>query len=92
MELMDYSRFALSLGFVILLIWGIAAAMKKFGLDKRLRGVSGQVGRLKVVDVLYMDTKRKLMLVRADAQEYLLLVSGDSVTVVDKLGEKKNDA
>lgn len=89
MEMVDYSRFFLSLAFVIALIWGVAYLLKHFGLDKKLRGATGQAGRLQVVDVLYMDPRRKLILVRADAQEYLLLVAGDSVTVIDKLAAKK---
>ncbi|NDF13589.1 MAG: hypothetical protein EB060_12355 [Proteobacteria bacterium] len=92
METVDFSRFFLSLAFVIALIWGIAWILKKFGLDKRLRGATGQAGRLQVIDVLYLDPKRKLLLARADANEYLLMISGDAVTLVDKLGEKKTDA
>lgn len=91
MEMVDYSRFFVSLAFVIALIWAVAWLLKRFGLDKRLRGATGQAGRMQVVDVLYMDPRRKLVLVRADHQEYVLMVAGDSVTVIDKL-EKKIDA
>lgn len=84
MELADYSRFFLSLAFVVGLIWLVAYGMKRFGLDRRLRGVSGQQGRLVVVDVLYLDPRRKLTLVRADNREYLLLISGDGTEVIDK--------
>lgn len=88
MEMVDYSRFFFSLALVVALIWGVAFVLKRLGLDKRLRGATGQAGRLQVVDVLYTDPRRKLMLVRADAHEYLLMLSGDSVTVVDKLDAK----
>lgn len=91
MEAVDFSRFFLSLAFVVALIWGLSALLKRFGLDKRLRGATGQAGRLQVVDVLYMDPKRKLVLARVDQQEYLLMVTGDAVTLLDKL-EKKTDA
>ncbi len=89
MEMVDYSRFALSLAFVVGLIWVIAYGMRHFGLDKRLRGATGQAGRLQVVDVMYLDPRRKLVLARADAREYLLIVAGDTVTVIDKLTEPK---
>ena len=92
MDMTEYPRFFLSLVFVLGLIWGIAFLLKRFGLDKRLRGATGQTARLQVMDVLYMDTKRKLVLARADANEYLLMVAGDTVTLIDKLGEKKTDA
>lgn len=87
MELMDYSRFALALLFVLGLIWTIAYGLKRSGLDKHLRGATGQAGRLQIVDVIYMDPRRKLVLARAYTREYLLLVTSDGVTVIDKLGE-----
>jgi len=81
----EYSRFFLGLAFVIALMYGLAYVVKKLGLDKKLRGATGVGGRLAVSDVLYLDPKRKLMLVRADAREYVILVSGEQVTVIDKL-------
>lgn len=90
MEWADYTRFFLALAFVIALIWFMAWGARKSGLDKKLRGASGSQGRLQVVDVLYLDPKRKMLLVRADAKEYLLLIAGDTATVIDKLSEKTN--
>lgn len=85
MDATSYPRFFLGLAVVIGLIYGLAYVVKRLGLDKKLRGATGAQGRLAVADVLYLDPKRKLLLVRADAREYLLLVSGEGVTVVDKL-------
>ena len=87
MESIDFTRFFLSLAFIVGLIWLCAWAAKRAGLDKKLRGATGGSGRLSVVDVHYLDPKRKVLLVRADAREYVLLVSGDQVTVIDKLDE-----
>ena len=83
MELADYTRFILAFGFVTGLIWAVARVATHFGLDKKIRGVTGAHGRLAVVDVLYLDPKRRLTLVRVDTREYLLLLSGDAVQVVD---------
>lgn len=91
----DFSRFFLSLAFVVALIWLTAYVVKRSGLDKRLRGATGGHGRLAVVDTLYLDPKRKLLLVRADAKEYVLLIAGDTATVIDQVGKKnvaKRDA
>lgn len=90
MELADYSRFFFSLAIVIGLIWLVAYGLKRFGLDKRLRGVTGNNGRLAVVDVLYLDPRRKLTLVRADKREYLIFISGESAQLIDTL-EAGND-
>ncbi len=88
MEFADYTRFVFALAFVVGLIWAVAWVARRFGLDKKIRGVTGAQGRLAVVDVLYLDPKRKLTLVRADAKEYLLLLSGDTAQVVDRFEVK----
>ena len=90
METVDFSRFFLSLAFIILLIWLSAYLVKRFGLDRKLRGTTGAGGRLQISEVLYLDPRRKLILVRADASEYLLMLSGDQVTLVSALPTKKD--
>ena len=82
MEAIDFSRFIGALVFIIGLIWLSALAIKHFGLDKRLRGITGSAGRLQICDVLYLDPKRKLIIVRADKTEYLLLLAGESASVL----------
>ncbi len=84
MEFAEYSRFFFALAFVVGLIWACGYAMKRTGMDKRLRGITGGQGRLGVVDVLYLDPKRKLTLVRADSKEYLLFIAGEHAEVIDK--------
>lgn len=91
MEFSDYSRFVFALAFVVALIWLCAYIMKRTGMDKRLRGVTGNHGRLAVVDVLYLNPRQKLTLVRADAREYLLLIAGDRAQVIDSMEAKNHD-
>lgn len=91
MESADYTRTFLVLAFIMGLIWLCAWLAKRFGLDKKLRGVTGgAAGRLAVTDTIYVDPKRKLLLVRADTREYVLLVSGETVTVIDRLEPPKD--
>lgn len=89
MEVIEYSRFFLALAFVVGLIWACGYLLKRTGMDKRLRGVTGQQGRLGVVDVLYLDPRRKLTLVRADTREYLIFIAGDTAQLIDTLEAKK---
>ncbi len=88
MDFADYSRFAFAFAFVIGLIWTVATVVRKLGLDKKLRGITGTQGRLQLVDVLFLDPKRKILLVRADAREYMILVNGETSVVIDKLEER----
>lgn len=90
MELNEYTRFVIGLAGVIGLIWFIGYGLRRTGMDKRLRGVTGQNGRLGVVDVLYLDPKRKLTLVRADDREYLIFISGENAQLIDTMEAKKS--
>jgi flagellar biogenesis protein FliO len=90
--LIDYARFFFALAAVIGLIWLVGYGLKRFGIDKRLRGATGNHGRLAVLDVLYLDPKRKLTLVRADAKEYLLLITAEQAMVIDQISGKATEA
>lgn len=83
MEYADFIRFILSLTLVIGLIWFSAFLFKKFGLDKKLRGARSLGGHLEVADTLYLDARRKVVVVKHKTREYVLLLSGDSATCID---------
>lgn len=84
MDPVAYSRFALSLVFVIGLIVLAAWVMRRFGLGVTMARQGGRrVRRLAVVEVAPIDPKRRLVLVRRDDIEHLLLVGGASDLVVE---------
>ena len=69
-----YLNFVLALAFVLGLI-GVAAWMaRRFGLAGRLAHRAGPSHRLAVVEVMPQDTRRKLVLLRRDESEYLVLL------------------
>ncbi len=78
-----YLRFILSLGAVIAMIWGAAWGLKRIQgrLGMRLHGGSR---RLTLIEVLPLDPKRRLMLVRRDDREHLLLIGGERDLVVEE--------
>lgn len=83
MEVDTYLRLFLSLALVLGLIFGTAALLRKLG--GRLltaRGPRGAAPRLSVQEVLQIDPRRKLMLIRQDGQEHLLLLGGAHDIVV----------
>ena len=81
MELESYFRFGLALIFVLALIGVLAVAARRFGLGFPTPARTGKKGRLSVVEVLSVDAKRRLVLLRRDAKEHLVLlgVAGDVV-------------
>ena len=81
MDLVDISRFVLSFVVVIGLIGGLAWVLRRYGAG-RITAAAGK-GRLGVVEVAAVDAKRRLVLVRRDDTEHLILLSPTSETIVE---------
>lgn len=79
MDLEMYTRFLLALVAVLALIGGIAWLARRLGLGGRLAPNRGKNPRLGLVEVMALDSRRRLVLIRRDAKEHLLLLgpSGD---------------
>lgn len=84
MDLGTYLRFALALVFVLALIAALAWAVRRFGLAGAI-GVRrpGSRRRLALVETLAIDAKRRLVLVRRDGAEHLLLIGGEHDLLVE---------
>ena len=81
----SYLRYVLALAVVLGLIWLIAWAVRRFGLvPGSAIGPKGR--RLGLVETMALDGKRRLVLVRRDEREHLLLLSGG--TAADLLIER----
>lgn len=81
MELSEILRFASALIFVVGLIVACAWAAKRFGLVPTGRQ-SSMNKRLAVTETLAIDPKRKLVIVRHDDREHLLLL-GEQDTILE---------
>jgi flagellar protein FliO/FliZ len=81
--LTDYVRFLLALIFVLGLILGAALLAKRFGIGNqapmRLRGAR----RLAIVESIALDTRHRLLLVRRDQAEHLIVIGATSSLVVE---------
>jgi flagellar protein FliO/FliZ len=76
MDLGEYFRFFLALGFVLVLIAGLAALVRRSGFGGRLAITPAGSGerRLALVEVRPLDAKHKLVLLRRDDREHLVLL------------------
>ncbi len=74
MDLDVYFKFVLALVFVLGLIGALAWAARRFGLGGKLTPNTGRARRLAVVEVMPLDARRKLVLLRRDAAEHLVLL------------------
>ena len=84
MDLAEYVRFFLALGFVLVLIAGLAALVRRSGLGDRLAvAKSNGPRRLELVEVRPIDAKRKLVLIRRDDREHLVLLGHGSDLLIE---------
>ncbi len=85
MELGEYFRFFLALGFVLVLIAGLAALVRRSGFGERLTATPSSVGRrrLSLVEVRPLDAKHKLILLRRDDREHLVLLGATSDLLIE---------
>jgi flagellar protein FliO/FliZ len=77
-----YLRFLFALAGIVALIVVLAFLARRFGLVRGLAG-GGTARRLAVVEVTAVDAKRRLVLLRRDDTEHLVLLGPDSAIVVE---------
>ena len=89
LETFSYLKFILALIFVLGLIGGLAIIAKRAGLGNRGPLVKGQSKRLSIVETMALDPKRRVVLVRCDHTEHLLLLGANSEqSIASGLGVK----
>ena len=89
MDTIDPLRFVLASVFVLGLLWVFAISLKKFG-QKALSTKLGGEGRISVIETRYIDAKNKILLIRKDEKEFLLLISEGKASVLDSSTTSNN--
>lgn len=82
-DLFTYARAILALAFVTGLIFLLSALVKKTGLDKRLTGGNNAARRLSIVETLYLDPKTRLVVVKFENKEHVLLLGASGNVLVE---------
>ena len=84
MEFGGYLRFLMALVFVIGMIWLLALAAKRMGFGFPATAFKGgRNKRLSVVEVTPLDGRRRLVLLRRDDTEHLIILSPTRETVIE---------
>ncbi len=73
-----YIRFLLALLLVLALIAALTWAARRFGIGGHMVPNTGQSPRLTIVEVKTVDPRRKLILVRRDHREHLILLGAEN--------------
>ncbi len=79
----EFLRFAAALIFVLALMGGLTLVLRRFNHMQ-----AGNIGlprkrRLKIVEVLPIDGRRRLVLLRRDDREHLVMLGADGETVIE---------
>lgn len=82
METADYIRFVLAFAAVIGLILLMWAGLRRFG-PSGTGLMTGRERRLAIVEVLPIDTRRRLVLIRRDGTEHLVMISQTGESVIE---------
>lgn len=89
MDLATYFKFVASLLLVLALFAFAAWAAKRYLPAARVGARPGR--RLSVIEVAMLDTRRRLVLVRRDDVEHLILLGQSSETVIERgIGTQKS--
>ncbi len=84
MEFETYLRFVLALVFVLALIGLLAWVARRYGFGGRSNGRAGRARRLDIVETRTVDGKRRLILLRRDDVEHLILTGPNSEILIEQ--------
>lgn len=79
----DYLKFLFAMLFVLGLIAALAIGAKKFGLGHRGPVKRGGGRRLRIIEAMPLDAKRRVILIQRDDQEHLLLLGSTTEAVIE---------
>lgn len=82
-ELPQFMRLIVALIIVLALMGGLSLVLKKLGLSTQANIRSGDTKRLHIVESLPLDARRRLVIIRRDDTEYLVILGPNSEIVVE---------
>lgn len=89
MDLLDYARAVFALIATLGLVLGVAYGARRLGM---LQANPQARRRLKLTESLMLDPRRRLVIVRCDGREHLLLLSPAGDVVVSEMAAKEESA
>ncbi len=92
MDMIEITRFFVAFLFVMALMGGLWLVLRKLGLNGHIPATPLAKRRLKVVEVLMLDPRRKAIILQRDDTEHLVILGASGETVVEtQIPVKAND-
>jgi flagellar protein FliO/FliZ len=82
MDWTDYLRFIAALLFVLALMGGLWLVLKRLGLSG-VQMANGQQRRLKIVETLPIDARRRAIILQRDDKQHLVILGPTGETVIE---------
>jgi len=83
MDITDYLRFVFALAFVVALIGILAFMARRYGMGYR-NVVRNAKRRLSISEIMPIDNKRRLVLIKRDDKEHLVMIGGTTDLLVEQ--------
>ena len=82
MDWTDYLRFIAALLFVLALMGGLWLLLKRLGLSG-MQMANGQQRRLRIVEALPIDARRRAVILQRDNRQHLVILGPTGETVIE---------
>lgn len=89
MDLLDFARAVFALLATLALIVGCAYAARRFGM---LQPGGPGIKRMRVTETLLIDTRRRMVIVRVDDREHVMLLGPAGDVLVTDMAAKETPA
>jgi flagellar protein FliO/FliZ len=83
MDFTTYFKAFLGLAIVLGLILGLSYVLKRLGFGDGMRGPLGRKRRIATVEAVMLDSRNKVILLRRDDVEHLVLVGPNTSQVIE---------
>lgn len=83
MDWTEYLRFVAALGFVLSLMAIFGILLKRFGAGGKFISSTKEGRRLDIIEILPLDAKHRLYLLRRDNKEHLVIISENGETILE---------
>lgn len=90
MDFQDYLKFVMALILVLSLMGGLAYLLKRFGIGHGTM-ISPKNKRLKIIEILNIDARRKAVILQRDDKQHLVVFGPTGETVIETNFEPRKD-
>lgn len=81
-DLPQFLKLIIALAVVLSLMGGLAFILKKLGLAAQIPNTRSDKRRLKIMESLPLDARRRLVIIKCDDKEHLIILGANNETVV----------